>query len=273
MSTTRQRYLEWKTRCLLPPLPIELWANIFSYLKFSDLLSLRLVSRTFYSCINHHTQFWSLVIFNIDQCPKLFVPIQLLRNITTSNLNLLTKTNHYSHCQIFLQSQPLKSSSTKRRKRQLYENEEEKNFLRCYAVHFESLRTYDQYQLEHLLKKSVRRLEFSYECLSNEPSILFLFKLEHLKYLKISFRHNIIDLDPFAIQLINVIQDIVGVLLKLKRYRKKIEKEIYRNMNRKQREESHDDFILQIRLDALSSTNLSHRWIDFNQSLFDRSTR
>jgi len=243
MSTTRERYLEWKTRCLLPSLPIELWAHIFSFLKLSDLFSLRLVSRTFYSCINHHTRFWSLVIFNIDQCPKLFVPSQFLRNISTANLDLLTKTNHYSHCQIFLQSQPLKSSQTKRRKRRLFETEQSTNFLRCYAVHFESLRTYDQYQLEYLLKKSIRRLEFSYECLGSEPSIMFLFKLEHLKHLKISFRHNITIVDPFSTMLIGVIRDIVGVLLKLKRYIERIFL-LYRNMKRTKRNNTDISFLL-----------------------------
>lgn len=218
MSTTRERYLEWQTRCLLPSIPIEIWAHIFSYLKLSDLFSIRLVSRIFYSCINQHTRFWSLVIFNIDQCSKFFVPIEFLRNISTMNIDLLTKTNQYSHCQIYLRNQPLKNSQTKRQKRRLYEIEQSNQFLRCYTVHFESLRTYDQYQLEYLLKKSIRRLEFSYECLSSEPSIMFLFKLEHLKYLKISFQHNIIELDPYSLMFINVIQDIVGILLKLKRY-------------------------------------------------------
>lgn len=237
MSTTRQRYLEWKTRCSLPHIPIEIWAHLFSYLKLPDLLSLRLVSRTFYACINQHTPFWSFVVFNIDQGSHAIVPVQFLRNISTANLDLLSKTNRYAHCQIYLKGQPLKNSQTKRRKRRLltlYEDDDEQqdqNYLRCLAVHFESLRSYDQFQLEHLLKKSVRRLEFSYECLSTEPSLQFLLKLDRLKYLKIAFLHNIFELDPFAIMLINTIQNILLLLLKLRRYHFESQKTNDRNMN------------------------------------------
>ncbi|CAF3214960.1 unnamed protein product, partial [Rotaria sp. Silwood2] len=79
------------------------------------------------------------------------------------------------------------------------------------------LRSFDQLQLEYLLKKSIRRLQLSYECLSTEPSLHFLLKLEQLRYLKISFIHNIIELDSFAIMLINTMCDIINLLFKLKR--------------------------------------------------------
>ncbi|CAF1068432.1 unnamed protein product [Rotaria sordida] len=224
MSTTRKRYLEWKNRSLLPQLPIEIWAHIFSYLEINNLLSIRLVSRLFYLCINQHTYFWSSIIFDIDQCPIYFVQSKLFHNIRSSNINLFTKTNLYSHCNIYLKNQPLINSINKRRKQHLlisHHNDEElkkQNFLRCFSVHFESLRSYDQLQLEYLLKKSIRRLQFSYEFLSTEPSLNFLLKLEQLRYLKISFLHNIIELDSFAIMLINTMSDIIILLFKLKRY-------------------------------------------------------
>lgn len=227
MSTTRERYLQWKNRCLLPQLPFEIWSYIFSYLEFNDLLSLRLVSRLFYSCINQNKYFWSLVIFDIDQCRIYSMETRFFQNITTSNIDLLTKSNLYSHCKIYLKPQPLENSLKKRRKRRhlltLENNEQEKEskkYLRCLSIHFQSLRSFNQLQLEYLLKKSVRRLEFSYECLSNEPSLSFLFKLERLKYLKISFLHNIFELNTFALMLINTIYDIINLLLKLKRYRR-----------------------------------------------------
>jgi len=224
MSTTRERYLEWKNRCLLPQLPTEIWSHIFSYLQINDLFSIRLVSRLFYSCINQHTNFWSLIIFNIDQCPIYSVTSDLLCNISSSNIDLLTKTNIYSHCQIYLKAQPLENSYNKRRKRRLLlsqRNDEElrkQGYLRCLSVHFESLRSFDQLQLEYLLKKRIRRLELSYECLSNEPSLIFLLKLERLKSIKISFLYNISELDTFALTLINTMHSIINILLKLKRY-------------------------------------------------------
>jgi hypothetical protein len=235
MSTTRERYLEWKTRSCLPQLPIELWAHIFSYLSIDDLFSIRLVSRLFNASVNQHTSFWSLVIFNIDQCPNYSIPSNLLRNISTSNIDLLTKSSVYSHCNVYLQAQPLKNSISKRRKRRLLmSNSEEKKqaYVRCSFVHFESLRSFDQLQLQYLLEKRVRRLEFSYECLSYEPSLHFLVKLERLKYLKISFLHNIFELDSFTIMLINTIQEIVCLLLRIKRYNfiKSFFFENYRNM-------------------------------------------
>jgi hypothetical protein len=226
MSTTRERYLEWKNRSLLPQLPLEIWAHIFSYLKINDLFSLRLVSRLFYSCINQHSHFWSSVIFNIDQCPIYLVKSDIIRNISSSNIDLLTKSNIYSHCKIYLKAQPLKNSFNKRRKRRLlishYNDEQLKKqqqpYLRCLSVHFESLQSFDQLQLEYLLKKRLHRLELSYQCSSNEPSLHFLFKLERLKYLKISFLHNILQLDTFTIMLINTMHEIIILLFKLKRY-------------------------------------------------------
>jgi len=225
MSTTRERYLEWKIRSLLPQLPIEIWAQIFSYLPIDDLFSIRLVSRLFCSCINQHTSFWSLVIFNIDQCSNYSISSNLLRNISSSNIDLLTKSNVYSHCNVYLKAQPLKNSFNKRRKRRLLISNSDQNqqpYLRCLSVHLDSLRSFDQIQLEYLLRKRIRRLEFSYECLSNEPSLNFLLKLERLKYLKISFLHNIFELDSFTIMLINTIQEIVCLLFRIKRYRENI---------------------------------------------------
>ncbi|CAF4352848.1 unnamed protein product, partial [Rotaria sp. Silwood2] len=96
MSTTRERYLEWKNRSLLPQLPIEIWAHIFLYVEISDLLLIRLVSRLFYSCVNQHTYFWSSIIFDIDQCPIYLVQSKFLHNICSSNINLFTKTSIYS---------------------------------------------------------------------------------------------------------------------------------------------------------------------------------
>ena len=98
MSTTRERYLEWKNRSLLPQLPIETWSHIFSYLSINDLLSIRLVSRLFCSCVNHHTYFWSSIIFDIDQCPNYSISSNLFNNIRSSNIDLFTKSNTYSHC-------------------------------------------------------------------------------------------------------------------------------------------------------------------------------
>jgi len=226
MSTTRERYLEWKNRSLLPQLPTEIWSHIFSYLSINDLFSIRLVSRLFYSCVNQHTNFWLFVIFNIDQCPIYSIPSNIICNICTSNVELLTKSNIYSHCNVYLKSQPLKNSFSKRRKRRLlisqYNDEEFKKkqqiYLRCLSVHFESLRSFDQLQLEYLLKKRIHRLELSYECLPNEPSLIFLLKLERLKYLKISFLHNILELDTYDMMLIDTMYDIIILLLKLKRY-------------------------------------------------------
>lgn len=220
MSTTRERYLQWKIRSQLPQIPVEIWAKIFSYLTVQDYLSIRLVSRLFQACVNQHTSFWSLVILNIDQCPYYSIPVHLLRNIASSNLDLLTKSNVYAHCQIYLKAQPLQNSSNKRRKRRLMFDEhldKSQPYLRCSAVHFESLRSFESLQLAYLLKTRVRRLEFSYECLSNEPSLHFLFKLERLKYLKISFLHNILELDSFTMMLIQTIQDIVSALFRLTR--------------------------------------------------------
>jgi hypothetical protein len=233
MSTTRERYLQWKTRCLLPQLPLEIWAEIFSYLQINDLFSIRLVSRLFYSCVNQHTYFWSSVILNIDQCPNYLATADLLRNISSSNIDLLTKTNIYSHCDVYLKPQPLKNSVNKRRKRRLLlsddgELQKEQSYLRCLSVHFESLRSFDQFQLEYLLKKRIRCLEFSYECTTNEPSLHFLFKLERLKYLKISFLHQIFELNPFAMMLALTMHGIINLLFKLKRYTKLYS---FRNLN------------------------------------------
>ncbi|CAF4894990.1 unnamed protein product [Rotaria sp. Silwood1] len=223
MSTTRKRYLEWKNRSLLPQLPIEIWAHIFSYLKISDLLSIRLVSRLFYSSINQYTNFWSLIIFDIDQCPLYLVQSKYFHNIRSSNINLFTKTNIYSHCNIYLKTQPLINSTNKRRKQHLFisnnNNDEQLKkhiYLHCYSIYFESLRSFDQLQLEYLLKKFIKRLYLSYEFLSIEPSLNFLLKLEQLKYLKISFIHNIIELDSYSIMLINTMSDIINLLFKLK---------------------------------------------------------
>jgi hypothetical protein len=222
MTTTRERYLEWKNRCLLPALPIEIWAHIFSYLPINDLSAVRLVSRLFCSCVNQHTKFWSSVIFDIDQCPNYSVESSLLWHVRSSNTELFTKSNLYCHCTADLKAQPLVNSTNKRRKRQLLhshaedESSKKQLYLRCTSVRFESLRSFDQLQLEYLLKKRIRRLEFSYECLSSEPSLIFLLKLERLKHLKVSFVHNITELDPFAVMLINAIREIVTVLLKLR---------------------------------------------------------
>ncbi|CAF0971854.1 unnamed protein product [Adineta steineri] len=224
MSTTRERYLEWKNRCLLPQLPVELWAHIFSYLQINDLFSIRLVSRLFYSCINQHTSFWSSVIFNIDECTNYLVTSDLIRYVRSSNIDLFTKSDIYSHCTVYLKAQPSVNSTNKRRKRQLlksHDDDDDKSskkqlYLRCSSVHFESLRSFDQLQLEYLLRKRIRRLELSYECISNEPSLVFLLKLERLKHLKISFLHNITELNPFAIMLIRTIRDIIILLFKLK---------------------------------------------------------
>ncbi|CAF0880906.1 unnamed protein product [Adineta ricciae] len=223
MSTARERYLEWKNRCLLPQLPTEIWVHIFSYLHVNDLLSVRRVSRLFCSCINQHTYFWSSVIFDIDQCANYSIPTNLLRHVRSANIELFTKSNIYSHCTVYLKPQPIINSTSKRRKRHLlkaHDDDDEQlkkqSYLRCASVHFETLRSFDQLQLEYLLKNRIRRLQFSYECLSHEPSPIFLFKLERLKHLKISFVHNIIQLDSFAVMLINTIRDIVDLLLKLK---------------------------------------------------------
>ncbi|CAF0956073.1 unnamed protein product [Adineta steineri] len=224
MSTTRERYLEWKNRCLLPQLPVELWAHIFSYLQINDLFSIRLVSRLFYSCINQHTSFWSSVIFNIDECSNYLVTSDLIRHVRSSNIDLFTKSDIYSHCTVYLKAQPSVNSTNKRRKRQLLKSHDDDDdqsskkqlYLRCLSVHFESLRSFDQLQLEYLLRKRIRRLELSYECISNEPSLVFLLKLERLKHLKISFLHNITELNPFAIMLIRTIRDIIILLFKLK---------------------------------------------------------
>ncbi|CAF4017648.1 unnamed protein product [Adineta steineri] len=224
MSTTRERYLEWKNRCLLPQLPVELWAHIFSYLQINDLFSIRLVSRLFYSCINQHTSFWSSIIFNIDECSNYLVTSDLIRHVRSSNIDLFTKSDIYSHCTVYLKAQPSVNSTNKRRKRQLlksHDDDDDKSskkqfYLRCSSVHFESPRSFDQLQLEYLLRKRIRRLELSYECISNEPSLVFLLKLERLKHLKISFLHNITELNPFAIMLIRTIRDIIILLFKLK---------------------------------------------------------
>ena len=228
MSTTRERYLEWKNRSLLPHLPMELWAHIFSYLQIDDLLSVRRVSRLFYSCVNQHTYFWSSVIFDLDQCSNHLVKSNLLRHVRSSNINLFTKLNIYSHCTVYLKNQPLLNSINKRRKRHLlmsnYNDQQLKNnqtYLRCLSVHFESLRSFSHLQLEYLLKTRIRRLELSYECLSHEPSLSFLLKLEQLKYLKILFVHNINELDSYSLMLINIMHDIIVLLFQIRRYRKK----------------------------------------------------
>jgi hypothetical protein len=226
MSTTRERYLEWKNRSLLPQLPTELWAHIFSYLEIYDLFSIRLVSRLFYSCVNQHTYFWSSVIFDIDECSTYSMSSAVFHHVRSSNIDLFTKSNMYSHCTVYLKEQPLVNSINKRRKRRLlksyHDNEQigKQPYLRCLSVHFESFRSFDQFQLEYLLQERIRRLEFSYEFLSNEPSLSFLFKLKRLKYLKISFLHNINELDQFAVMLINKMSDIIILLLKLQRYTK-----------------------------------------------------
>ena len=221
MSTTRERYLQWKIRSQLPQIPVEIWAKIFSYLTVDDYLSIRLVSRLFYGCVNQYTSFWSLVVLNIDQCPHYSIPAVLLQNISSSNLDLLTKSNPYAHCQIYLKPQPLQNSQKKRRKRLSLLDEhlnKPKPYLRSSSVHFESLRSFEPLQLAYLLKTRVRRLEFSYECLSTEPSLHFLFKLERLKYLKLVFLHNIVELDSFTMMFIRTIQDIVCALFRLTRY-------------------------------------------------------
>jgi hypothetical protein len=224
MSTTRERYLEWKNRSLLPQLPVEIWSQIFSYLDIYDLFSVRLVSRLFYSCINQHTHFWSCVILDIDQCPSYLVASDIIRNIRSSNIDLFTKSNLYIHCTLYLKPQPPSNSINKRRKRRLFianehdEQMKKQSYLRCSSVCFQSLRLFDQLQLECLLKKRIRRLEFSYECLSTESSLMLLVKLERLKHLKISFIHNIIDRDSFALMLINTMRDVIIVLFRLKRY-------------------------------------------------------
>lgn len=221
MSTTRERYLQWKNRLLLPQLPIEIWAHIFAYLGVNDLLSIRLVSRLFHSCVNQHTRFWRSVILDIDQCSNHLVQSNLLHNVRSSKINLFTKSNLYSHCTIYLKSQPLVSSINKRRKRRLLlsqHNDASKKmpYLRCLSVNFESLRSYDQLQLEYLFKQRVRRLELSYECSSTEPSLNFLLKMEKLRHLKISFIHNVIEIDAFANTLINAMHEIVILLFKIK---------------------------------------------------------
>ncbi|CAF1591129.1 unnamed protein product [Rotaria magnacalcarata] len=224
MTTTRERYLQWKNRLLLPQLPIEIWSHIFSYLEIYDLLSMRLVSRLFYSCVNRHTPFWLSVIFDIDQCPNYLIQPNLLNNVRSSNVNLFTKSNLYSHCNIYLKGQPLISSKNKRRKRRLLlsqQNDDESKkqlHLRCSSVHFESLRSFDQLQLECLLTKRVRHLELSYECLPTEPSLNFLLKIERLRYLKLIFMHNINELDSFSTMIVNTMHDIIILLFKLKRY-------------------------------------------------------
>ncbi|CAF2143544.1 unnamed protein product [Rotaria magnacalcarata] len=222
MTTTRERYLQWKNRLLLPQLPIEIWSHIFSYLEIYDLLSMRLVSRLFYSCVNRHTPFWLSVIFDIDQCPNYLIQPNLLNNVRSSNVNLFTKSNLYSHCNIYLKGQPLISSKNKRRKRRLLlsqQNDDESKkqlHLRCSSVHFESLRSFDQLQLECLLTKRVRHLELSYECLPTEPSLNFLLKIERLRYLKLIFMHNINELDSFSTMIVNTMHDIIILLFKLK---------------------------------------------------------
>lgn len=225
MSTTRERYLQWKNRSLLPQLPIEIWAHIFTYLSIKDLFSVRLVSRLLCSCVNQHTRFWSSVIFNIDQFPHYVFEAHLLKNVRSSNIDLFTKSNVYSHCDVYLKAQPLVNSINKRRKRRLLmsnnetdEKSKKQVYLRCLSVHLESLRSFDQLQLEYLLKNRINRLSFSYECVSTEPSLAFLLRLEKLRHLKISFLHNINELDSFGHMLINTMSDIMILLFKLRRY-------------------------------------------------------
>ena len=225
MSTTRERYLQWRHRSLLPQLPVEMWAEILSYLTIADLRSMRLVSRLLNSCVNQHTNFWSRVIFDLDHCPLQSVPPSRMKNMRSSNLELFTKSNRYAHCELYFPAEALSSLKARRKRRQRrlnisqYDKGQWQNeaYLRCSAVHFQSLRLFDQVQLECLLKRRIRHLEFSHECLINEPSLNFLCRLERLRSLKITFVHNINALDAFALMLVNAMQAIMLLLLKLSR--------------------------------------------------------
>src|ERR1700722_5584117 len=106
MSTTRQRYLEWRDRLSLPQLPIELWSHIFSYLDVHDLFSVRLVSRSFHSYVTQYTHFWSSVIFDLDNFPICMSSPDLNRYVRSSNINLFTKTKTYAHFTLYLRGQP-----------------------------------------------------------------------------------------------------------------------------------------------------------------------
>jgi hypothetical protein len=230
MSTTRQRFLEWKNRSRLPQLPVEIWSQIFMYLYRDDLCSVRLVSRMFYTCVNQYTHFWSSVIFDVDHCPMPLVTSNYMRHVRLSNMNLLTRTNLYTHCTVYFHGQLLSMTASKalnhRRRRHdhrlLSSNTNDVRptdpYIRCSSIHFQSFRLFESTQLEYLLRKRVRHLTFSYECLPNEPSVNFLIKLDRLKSLKIHFVHHIHDVDIFTETIIRMMQTIVLIIFQLKRY-------------------------------------------------------
>ena len=226
MSTTRERYIEWRTRSLLPQLPIEIWSHIASYLNVDELFSLRLVSRLFHACVNHYTHFWSSVILDLDRCSIPLVEKNRIQHIRLSKLDLVTRSNLYAHCSVDFIGLSLSATKVlhKRPRRRLFTSADQQEFLRntpylrCSSISFQTLRLFGPAQLEHLLQKRVRRLAFSYQCQTFEPSVLFLLKLRHLKYLRITFTHNINAVDAFARMLINTMRNVILVLFRLKRY-------------------------------------------------------
>ena len=223
MSTTRERYLEWKNRYETAQLPIEIWAKIFSHLSFVDLVSVRLVSRLFNACVSQFTDFWSCAIVNLDMARADEICPTQLKNIRFSNIDLLTKTKLYSHCTAYFNGRPRSLMKTKRKRRLLLSIKNESSStdeisFRCSSIHFQSLRGWEPQQLESLLQRRIRRFACSYECLSNEPSLSFLLKLDRLKYVKIHFIHAIDRIDAFSIMLMNTMQHIVSLIVRLPRY-------------------------------------------------------
>jgi hypothetical protein len=227
MSTTRERYLQWKHRLSLPQFPIEIWTKIFSYLHVTDLCSIRLVSRLFYACVNQHTDFWSNTIFDLDLAVQPHISERSLCHIRLSKIDLLCQTNRYAHCSIYINAQPLTNdqrSFKSRRRRRFFDSShstdepQSHRYLRCVSVHFASLKLFDQSQLHYLLIRRVRSLSFVHEFTMNEPSMHFLFKLARLKSLEITFRHNIETIDAYSQVLVDAMEHSVSVILQMIRY-------------------------------------------------------
>lgn len=219
MSTTRERYLEWRIRDSTIPLPVEIWAEIFAFLSVDDLFSVRLVSRRFYSCVNEHTKFWSSVIVDLDNWPSFKIHRNRLKSVRLSNLDILTKSKVYNHCQVYLRPKKLRNNASKRKRSSSDQNENSKDesFLRCTSVYFRSFASWTNSKLESMLSKNIEQLAFFYEFSRNEPSLNFLLNLRRLKYLKISFVHAIHHIDAFSIMLINTMRQIVSLTVRLHR--------------------------------------------------------
>ena len=166
------------------------------------------------------------MILDLDRCSVPLVPKNRIQHIRLSKIDLISKTKLYAHCSVDFVGTSVSTAKSlyKRRKGRLLTASAQRElwkstpYMRCSSICFQSLRLFDQAQLEHLLQKRIRRLTFSYECQTFEPSVHFLLKLQHLKYLRITFLHNITMLDAFARMLINVMRNAILVLFRLKRY-------------------------------------------------------